>query len=58
MTVNRQEPNFIADQVDQVAAGMAQTERTMQELEFATGLGSVDEDVPRLLQREAVAVGR
>jgi hypothetical protein len=58
MAVNRQEPNFIADQVDQVAAGMAQTERTMQELEFATGLGSVDEDVPRLLQREAVTVGR
>jgi hypothetical protein len=58
IAVNRQEPNFIADQVDHVAAGMAQTERTMRELEFATGLGSVDEEVPQLLQREAVAVGR
>jgi DNA repair exonuclease SbcCD ATPase subunit len=58
MAVSRQEPNFIADQMDQVAAGMVQTERTIQELQFATGLESAEEDVPPLLQREAVPAGR
>jgi hypothetical protein len=54
VAVNRHEPDFIAGQVDQVASSMAQTERTMQELNFATGLAEEDEEVPRLMQREAV----
>jgi hypothetical protein len=58
MAVSRHEPNFIAGQVDQVAASMVQTERTMQELQFATGLSGADEQVPQLLRREAVAAGR
>jgi hypothetical protein len=53
MAVNRQEPDFIVRQVDQVASSMVQTERTMNELEFATGL-SVDEEVPQLVQRQTV----
>jgi hypothetical protein len=53
LAVNRQEPDFISDQVDQVATSMVQTERTMNELEFATGL-AVDEQVPRLVQRQTV----
>jgi chemotaxis protein histidine kinase CheA len=51
--VNRQEPDFIVRQVDQVASSMVQTERTMNELQFATGLAT-DEAVPLLVQREAV----
>jgi hypothetical protein len=50
LAVNRHEPNFIAGQVDQVVSGMVQTERTMSELQFATGL-AVDDQVPRLMQR-------
>jgi hypothetical protein len=53
LAVNRHEPNYIAGQVDQVVTGMVQTERTMSELQFATGL-DVDEKVPQFLQREAV----
>ena len=55
LAVNRQEPDFIVRQVDQVASSMVQTERTMNELQFATGL-AVDEEVPQLVQRQAVPV--
>jgi hypothetical protein len=57
MAVSRHEPNFIAGQVDQVAASMVQTERTMQELQFATGLATEDE-VPQLLQRPTLTARR
>ena len=57
LAVNRQEPDFIVSQVDQVASSMVQTERTMNELQFATGL-DVDEEVPQLVQRQAVPVKR
>ena len=55
LAVNRQEPDFIVRQVDQVASSMVQTERTMNELQFATGL-AVDEEVPQLAQRSAAEV--
>jgi hypothetical protein len=53
MAINRQEPDYIVHQVDEVASSMVQTERTMNELQFATGLG-VEEEVPQLLQRPTV----
>jgi hypothetical protein len=56
MAVNRQEPDFIVQQVDQVASSMVTTERTMNELQFATGL-PVDEAVPQLVQRATVQAG-
>jgi DNA repair exonuclease SbcCD ATPase subunit len=52
MAVNRQEPEFISSQVDDVAASMLQTERTMNELTFFTGLDPVGEESPALLQTE------
>ena len=52
--VNRQEPGFVAGQVDEVVNGMVQTERTMSELQFATGLAMTDEAVPQMLVREAI----
>jgi hypothetical protein len=54
LAVNRQEPNFISEQVDQVATSMVQTERTMNELQFATGLATAEEEVPQLMRRESV----
>lgn len=51
LAVNRQEPNFISGQIDQVAASMKQTERTMGELQFVTGLHTADEEVPSILRR-------
>lgn len=53
MAINRQEPDYIVHQVDEVASSMVQTERTMNELQFATGLAA-EEEVPQLLQRQAV----
>jgi hypothetical protein len=51
LAVNRQEPDFISDQVDAVAESMLETERTMNELQFATGLSDADEAVPPILDR-------
>jgi hypothetical protein len=54
MAVNRQEPEFISGQMDQVASSMVETERTMNDLEFATGLDSLHDEVPELLRARVV----
>ena len=50
MAVNRQEPEFISGQVDQVATSMLETEKTMNELQFATGLDQLDDEAPELMR--------
>ena len=52
LAINRQEPDFISGQVDQVVTSMVQTEKTMNDLQFATGLDVDDAQVPELLRRE------
>lgn len=49
LAVNRQEPDYISGQVDQVATSMLETEKTMNELRIVTGLETADE-APSLLQ--------
>ncbi len=49
MAINRQEPEFITSEVDQVASSMIETERTMNELRFATGLETPADETPALL---------
>lgn len=56
MSINRQEPDFISGQIDQVATSMVETEKTMNDLRFATGLPSAPEEVPALLKLEKAAV--
>jgi hypothetical protein len=56
MAVNRQEPEFISSEVDHVASSMVDTERTMNELQFATGLNSLDNEPPELLRRQTSVV--
>jgi len=56
LAVNRQEPEFISGQIDQVATSMVQTEKTMSELQFVTGLKSVDEEVPQILRDQPVVL--
>lgn len=58
LSVNRQEPDFISSQVDQVAGSMLETEKTMNDLQFATGLAPLDEEVPELVQSPPVQVIR
>ncbi len=53
LAVNRQEPDYISGQVDQVAASMLETEKTMNELQFVTGLDDI-EQAPSLMQNEVV----
>lgn len=55
LAVNRQEPEFISGQIDQVANSMVQTERTMGELAFVTGLQLANEEVPPMMQRSTVS---
>ena len=50
MAVNRQEPEFISSQVEQVASSMVQTEQAMNELRFATGLENLSDKPPTLLR--------
>ncbi len=54
LAINRQEPDFISSQVDQVATSMVETEKTMNDLQFATGLGPMDEEVPELVRQPPV----
>ena len=58
LAVNRQEPDFISGQVDQVATSMVDTERTINDLQFATGLQPLDEALPSLLERATVKTRR
>ncbi|MEI8375901.1 MAG: hypothetical protein WCJ35_24015 [Planctomycetota bacterium] len=58
MAVNRQEPEFISGEVDHVASSMIDTEKTMNELQFATGLNSVDNEPPELLRAKTPLAGQ
>lgn len=49
ISVNRQDPEYISDQIDAVADSMKETERTMSGLEFVTGIGGLEDEVPELL---------
>jgi hypothetical protein len=57
MAVNRQEPEFISGQVDQVASSMLDTERTMNELKFATGLDGLEDETPELVRAKIAQTG-
>lgn len=48
--VNRQEPDYISSQVDTVARSMLDTEKTMNDLHFATGLSPLNDETPELLE--------
>lgn len=52
ISVNRQDPEFITGQIDAVADSMKETERTMNDLRFVTGLGDIDSDVPELMNEQ------
>ena len=56
LAVNRQEPDFISGQIDQVAHSMLETEKTMNDLRFATDLAPLTEEAPELLRFPPVQV--
>jgi len=49
ISVNRQDPEYISDQIDLVADSMKETERTMSDLEFVTGIGGLEDEAPELM---------
>ncbi len=49
--VNRQEPDYISSQVDTVARSLLDTEKTMNDLHFATGLAPFNDETPDLIQQ-------
>ena len=49
VAVNRQEPDYVSSQVDQVATSMLETEKTMNDLQVFTGLEDLHDEIPILL---------
>lgn len=58
LAVNRQEPDFISSQVDRVASSTIDTERAMNELQFATGLDAADDQTPELMRSKTLQFQR
>ena len=54
LAINRHEPDFLSTQIDQAVSSMEHTERTMQELRFATGIEVGEDLAPELLRREVM----
>lgn len=51
LAVNRHEPDYISNQVNSIATSMLETEKTMNELQFVTGLDELDK-TPDLLKNK------
>ena len=49
ISVNRQDPEYISNQIDIVADSMKETERTMSDLEFVTGISGLEDEAPELM---------
>lgn len=54
MSISQGDPGTISSQVDSVAGSVAETEKTLEDLKFVTGLSSLDETVPEILPRQKV----
>jgi len=54
MSISQGDPGTISTQVDTVAGSVAETEKTLEDLKFVTGLSSYDETVPEIIPRQKV----
>ncbi|HSL23188.1 MAG TPA: hypothetical protein VK886_16785 [Vicinamibacterales bacterium] len=52
LSVNRQDPDFLASQVDSAAESMRQTEKAVSELQHLTGLADQLEEPPPILETD------
>jgi hypothetical protein len=52
MSVNRQDPDFLSNQVDSAAESMRQTEKAVSELQHLTGLGEQLQEPPSILEAD------
>ena len=58
MAVNRQDPDFLSNQVDSAAESMRQTEKAVSELQHLTGLADQLEEPPPILETDLRGVLR
>lgn len=58
LSVNRQDPEYISGQIDAVTSSMKETERTMNDLQFVTGIGNLDDDAPELMSGMKTSVSQ
>ena len=54
MGISRSDPATFSTQVDTVAGSIAETEKTLEDLQFVTGFSEADEAVPQILPRATV----
>lgn len=54
MGISRGDPATLSSQVDSVAGSIAETENTLSDLQFVTGLDHADETVPTIVSRQTV----
>ncbi|MBA3485391.1 MAG: hypothetical protein H0T51_26650, partial [Pirellulales bacterium] len=54
LAINRQEPDYISSQIDQVAHSMQDTEKTMNELKFVTGVEVLEVAPSAILDKETL----
>ncbi len=54
MGISRGDPAAFSNQVDHVAGSIAQTEKTLEDLQFVTGFSTADEAVPEIISRPRV----
>lgn len=54
MGISRGDPGMLSSQVDSVAGSISETEKTLSDLQFVTGLDHGDESVPTIVQRQTV----
>jgi len=52
MSVNRQDPDFLSNQVDSAAESMRQTEKAVSELQHLTGMADQLEEPPAILETD------
>jgi len=55
MSIRLGDPETISSQVDTVAGSVVETEKTLEDLKFVTGLSTIDETVPEMIPRQKVA---
>ncbi len=54
MGISRGDPAALSSQVDSVAGSISETERTLSDLQFVTGIDSSDETVPTIVSRQTI----
>jgi hypothetical protein len=53
-SIRPQQPDWLSMEFGEVTSSLVETEKTMDELEFATGIGQLSSEPPEMLQPDRV----